>query len=70
MLPRLRIVAVSMQRLEVRHACMAAVAFLALAVLATFPLKTDPASERLARVLGDTLHHEIGWNVGISREGL
>src|ERR687886_490090 len=26
MLPRLRIVAVSMQRLEVRHACMAAVA--------------------------------------------
>jgi hypothetical protein len=26
MLPRLRIVAVSMQRLEVRHACIAAVA--------------------------------------------
>jgi hypothetical protein len=36
-------------------ACMAAVAFLGLAVLATFPLPTDTASERLARDLGDGL---------------
>ena len=37
------------------EACMAAVAFLALAVLATFPLPTDQGSERLARELGDAL---------------
>ena len=36
-------------------ACMAAVAFLGLAVLATFPLPTDGGSERLARKLGDGL---------------
>jgi hypothetical protein len=36
-------------------ASMAAVAFLGLAILATFPLTTDTASERLARVLGDGL---------------
>jgi hypothetical protein len=36
-------------------ACMAAVAFLGLAVLATFPLPTDHGSERLARELGDGL---------------
>jgi lysyl-tRNA synthetase class 2 len=36
-------------------ACMAAVAFLGLAVMVTFPLPTDPANERLARVLGDGL---------------
>lgn len=34
-------------------ACMAAVAFLGLAVLATFPLPTDTAGERLGRVLAD-----------------
>jgi len=36
-------------------ACMAAVAFLGLAVLATFPLPTDHGGERLARALGDGL---------------
>jgi hypothetical protein len=36
-------------------ACVAAVAFLGLAILATFPLKTDTAGERLTRVLGDGL---------------
>lgn len=36
-------------------ASMAAVAFLALAVLATFPLPTDTANERLGRALGDGL---------------
>ena len=36
-------------------ACMAAVAFLGLAILATFPLPTDSAHERLARVLADGL---------------
>jgi hypothetical protein len=36
-------------------ACMAAVAFLALAILATFPLRTDSPSERLAKALGDGL---------------
>ena len=35
------------------EACMAAVAFLGLAILATFPLPTDTAHERLARVLAD-----------------
>jgi lysyl-tRNA synthetase class 2 len=34
-------------------ACMAAAAFLGLAVLATFPLPTDTGIERLARVLAD-----------------
>jgi lysyl-tRNA synthetase class 2 len=37
------------------EACMAAVAFLALAVLATFPLPTDHGSDRLAREIGDAL---------------
>jgi hypothetical protein len=37
------------------EACMAAVAFLGLAILATFPLPTDTGSERLARALGDGL---------------
>jgi lysyl-tRNA synthetase class 2 len=36
-------------------ACMAAVAFLGLAILATFPLPTDTGSERLGRALGDGL---------------
>ena len=36
-------------------ACLAAVAFLALAILATFPLPTDTGSERLGRALGDGL---------------
>jgi hypothetical protein len=36
-------------------ACMAAVAFMGLAVLATFPLPTDTTGERLARLLGDGL---------------
>jgi hypothetical protein len=36
-------------------ACMAAVAFLSVAVLTTFPLSTDSASERLGRALGDGL---------------
>lgn len=36
-------------------ACMAAVAFLALAIVATFPLPTDTGSDRLARALGDGL---------------
>jgi hypothetical protein len=36
-------------------ACMAAVAFLGLAILATFPLPTDTHNERLARALGDGL---------------
>lgn len=36
-------------------ASMAAVAFLGLAVLATFPLPTDRANDRLARALGDGL---------------
>jgi hypothetical protein len=34
-------------------ACLAAVAFLALAILATFPLPTDAASDRLGWLLGD-----------------
>jgi|SRR6185437_75201 len=34
---------------------MAAVAFLGLAVMVTFPLPTDSANERLARALGDGL---------------
>jgi hypothetical protein len=34
---------------------MAAVAFLALAILATFPLSTDTHEQRLARALGDGL---------------
>lgn len=34
-------------------ACMAAVAFLGLAILATFPLPTDTGSVRLGRALGD-----------------
>src|SRR6201993_5153567 len=37
------------------EACMAAVAFLGLAVLATFPLPTDHGSDRLAREIGDGL---------------
>jgi lysyl-tRNA synthetase class 2 len=37
------------------EACVAAVAFLGLAVLATFPLPTDHGSERLAREIGDGL---------------
>ena len=36
-------------------ACMAALAFLTLAGMATFPLPTDTANERLARTLGDGL---------------
>lgn len=36
-------------------ACMAAVAFLGIAILATFPLPTDTGSDRLARALGDGL---------------
>jgi hypothetical protein len=36
-------------------ACMVAVAFLGLAILATFPLPTDTGSERLGRALGDGL---------------
>jgi hypothetical protein len=36
-------------------ACMAAVAFLGLAILATFPLPTDTPNERLVRALGDGL---------------
>jgi len=36
-------------------ACMAAVAFLGLAIVATFPLPTDAESDRLARTLGDGL---------------
>jgi len=36
-------------------ACLAAVAFLGLAILATLPLPTDAGSDRLARVLGDGL---------------
>lgn len=34
-------------------ACLAAVAFIGLAILATFPLPTDHGNERLARALGD-----------------
>jgi hypothetical protein len=37
------------------EACMAAVAFLGLAILATFPLPTDTPGERLGRTLGDGL---------------
>jgi lysyl-tRNA synthetase class 2 len=36
-------------------ACLAAVAFLALAILATFPLPTDAAGDRLGWLLGDGL---------------
>ena len=36
-------------------ACMAAVAFLGLAVLATFPLGTDPSGARLGRSIADVL---------------
>jgi hypothetical protein len=36
-------------------ACLAAVAFLGLAILATFPLPTDTAGDRLGRILGDGL---------------
>ncbi len=36
-------------------ACLAAVAFLGLAIVATFPLPSDTASDRLARILGDGL---------------
>src|SRR5262249_45959338 len=34
-------------------ACLAAVAFLGLAILATFPLPTDTAGDRLGRLVGD-----------------
>jgi hypothetical protein len=47
-------------------ACMAAVAFLGLALLATFPLRTDPASERLARALGDGLIALVGLLVVVT----
>ena len=36
-------------------ACLAAAAFLGLAILATLPLPTDAGNDRLARVLGDGL---------------
>jgi hypothetical protein len=36
-------------------ACLAAVAFLGLAILATFPLPSDTAGDRLGRLLGDGL---------------
>jgi lysyl-tRNA synthetase class 2 len=36
-------------------ACLAAVAFLGLAIVATFPLPTDAGSDRLAKSLGDGL---------------
>jgi len=36
-------------------ACLAAVAFLGLAILATFPLPTDSANERVGRAIGDGL---------------
>jgi lysyl-tRNA synthetase class 2 len=37
------------------EACVAAVAFLGLAILATFPLPTDTPTQRLGRALGDGL---------------
>ena len=36
-------------------ACLAAVAFIGLAILATFPLPTDTAGDRLGRLIGDGL---------------
>jgi hypothetical protein len=36
-------------------ACVAAIAFLALAALATFPLSSDPAEEKLGRSIADGL---------------
>jgi len=36
-------------------ACLAAVAFLGLAIVATFPLPTDTAGDRLGRIVGDGL---------------
>jgi hypothetical protein len=36
-------------------ACLAAVGFLGLAIIATFPLPTDTAGDRLGRILGDGL---------------
>jgi lysyl-tRNA synthetase class 2 len=41
-------------------ACMAAAAFLGLVMLATFPVRTDPATERLARLLGEGLIALVG----------
>ena len=48
------------------EACMAAVAFLGLAVLATFPLPTDHGSERLARELGDAVIALVGGLVEVT----
>jgi hypothetical protein len=47
-------------------ACMAAIAFLGLVLLATFPLRTDPASERLARALGDGLIGFVGFLIVVT----
>jgi hypothetical protein len=47
-------------------ACMAALAFLGLAILATFPLPTDSTNERLARSLGDGLLGLIAFCVVVT----
>ena len=47
-------------------ACMAAVAFLGLAILATFPLPTDSAGERLGREIGDGVIALVGCFVVVS----
>ncbi len=47
-------------------ACLAAVAFLGLVLLATFPVRTDPATERLARALGEGLIGLVGFLVVVT----
>ena len=47
-------------------ACLAAVAFLGLAILATFPLPTDTAGDRLGRIVGDGLIALVGCFVVVT----
>src|SRR6476469_1962644 len=47
-------------------ACLAAVAFLGLAILATFPLPTDTAGDRLGRIVGDGLIVLVGCFVVVT----
>ena len=48
------------------EACLAAVAFLGLAILATFPLPTDTAGDRLGRIVGDGLIALVGCFVVVT----
>ena len=47
-------------------ACLAAVAFLGLAILATFPLPTDTAGDRFGRIVGDGIIALVGCFVVVT----